>query len=151
MSLGAADKGTPAVKAYIGIGSNLGDRQAMLRRVVPELLDLEPGIRVLRQSTVLETKPVGPPDQPDYLNAVLLIETSLPPLDLLDRLLAIEDFLGRRRDKRWGPRTVDLDILVYGDQHIDIPRLKVPHPEIAHRTFLQDGLKELGWRSLNDG
>ena len=130
---------------YLGLGANLGDRQENIRRAL-ELLREAPGVRVLRVSTLEETPPIGPGRQANYLNAVAAIETTLAPLDLLDRLQAIETRLGRVRLERWGPRTIDLDILVYGKEFISHPRLTVPHPEIKHRDFVQRELKEVGYR-----
>jgi 2-amino-4-hydroxy-6-hydroxymethyldihydropteridine diphosphokinase len=133
-----------SVVSYISLGSNLGDREENLRRAL-ELLRETVGIRVLRVSPWEETAPVGPV-QPRYLNAVAALETALSPLDLLDRLQAIEAKLGRVRDIRWGPRTIDLDLLIYGEDTVSHPRLTVPHPEIAHRDFVQRGLRQAGYR-----
>ena len=128
---------------YVGLGSNLGDRERFLREAVDRIGRL-PGVRVTGQSSVLETKPVGPIQQSDFLNSVVRVETSLSPIHLLNALLGIERSLGRERQERWGPRTIDLDILYYGDQRIDTPPLRIPHPEIRHRPFVVDGLRELG-------
>jgi len=95
-------------------------------------------------SRVQETKPVGPVKQPDFLNAVARVETLLGPVELLDALLDIERRLGRARKERWGPRTIDLDVLLYGNRVIDHPRLRVPHPEIPYRPFVLEGLRETG-------
>ena len=103
-------------RAYVGLGANLGDRAAMLRAAV-EQLAAEPGIEVVAVSPVRETEPVGFTDQPLFLNAAAAVETELPPRELLDRLLGIERRLGRTRDgPRFGPRTIDLDLLLYGDE-----------------------------------
>ena len=131
------------VLCYIGLGANLGDREENIRRAL-ELLRETPGVRVLKVSTLEETEPIGPA-QPRYLNGVAAIETRLEPLDLLDRLQAIETRLGRARKERWGARTIDLDILIYGRETISHPRLIVPHPEIRNRWFVQRELKELGF------
>ena len=135
---------TPSVtRAYVGLGSNLGDREAMLRRAV-ELLGSEGGIVVHAVSTFRATEPVGYVDQPRFLNGVAVLETSLSARELLDRLLAVERSLGRRRDgPRFGPRTVDLDLLLYGDATIDEPGLSVPHPRLAERRFVLEPLSEL--------
>ncbi len=127
--------------AYVGLGSNLGDRRAMLDGAVAELGNT-PGVRVLRASSSHETDPVGPP-QPRYLNAVAEVETSLAPRALLDRLLAVETRFGRVRGERWGPRTIDLDLLLHGGLVIDEPGLSVPHPRMTERAFVLAPLCEL--------
>jgi 2-amino-4-hydroxy-6-hydroxymethyldihydropteridine diphosphokinase len=131
------------VTSYVGLGSNLGDREEYLRRAL-ELLRAEPDIDVTVVSTVRETDPLGIVDQPRFLNAVARVETDLGPRRLLDRLLATERALGRRRDgPRFGPRTIDLDLLLYGDEEIDEPGLTVPHPRLAERLFVVEPLHEL--------
>jgi 2-amino-4-hydroxy-6-hydroxymethyldihydropteridine diphosphokinase len=131
------------VTSYIGLGSNLGDREGFLRRAL-ELLRVEPEIDVTAVSSVRETDPVGLVDQPRFLNAVARVETDLAPRELLDRMLAAERELGRRRDgPRFGPRTIDLDLLLYGDEEIDEPGLIVPHPRLAERRFVLEPLHEL--------
>jgi 2-amino-4-hydroxy-6-hydroxymethyldihydropteridine diphosphokinase len=129
------------VKAYVGLGSNLGDRERNLRRAVARLAELGS----VRSSSVRETDPVGIADQPRFLNAAVELETELAPRDLLDRLLAIERELGRDRalERRWGPRLVDLDLLLYGDEVVDEPGLTVPHPRLAERRFVLEPLHEL--------
>ncbi len=119
--------------AYVGIGSNLGDRHAYLDAAIDGLSGLG---RVVSGSPVYETDSVGGTDQGAYLNAVVALDTDLAPADLLDALLAIERAQGRVRDVRWGPRTLDLDILLYDGATIDLPRLTVPHPEIRNRRFV---------------
>ena len=128
--------------AYVGLGSNLGDREGAIRRAV-ELLGNDPEIEVVRESIVRETQPVGYMNQPPFLNAVAELETRLPPRDLLGRLLAIENELGRTRGRRFGPRTIDLDLLLYGEETIDEPGLEVPHPRLHERTFVLEPLAEL--------
>lgn len=129
--------------SYIGLGSNLGDRKAFLRRAL-ERLRAEPEIDVTAVSSVRETDPVGLVDQPRFLNAAARIETDLAPRELLDRMLAAERALGRRRDgPRFGPRTIDLDLLLYGDEEIEEPGLIVPHPRLAERRFVLEPLHEL--------
>ncbi len=130
------------VAAYIGLGSNLGHREETIQKALQRMGDT-PGIRVVKVSALRETKPVGLENQPDFINAVAAIETSLAPHDLLDALQAIETQLGRVRDQRWGPRTIDLDILFYGSQVFCDPRLTVPHPGLQTRDFLWDLLREL--------
>jgi len=130
-------------RAYIGLGANLGDRAAMLRAAV-EQLAAEPGIEVVAVSPVHETEPVGYTDQPRFLNAAAAVETRLPARDVLDRLLGIERRLGRTRDgPRFGPRTIDLDLLLYGDERVDEPGLEVPHPRLHERLFALEPLLEL--------
>jgi 2-amino-4-hydroxy-6-hydroxymethyldihydropteridine diphosphokinase len=126
------------------MGSNLGDREGALRRAVV-LLEAEPGIRVAAVSSLRETEPVGYEDQPRFLNGACAVETQLEPHELLARLLAIETALGRTRDgvPRYGPRTVDLDLLLYGQETVDEPDLTVPHPRLAERRFALEPLAEL--------
>jgi 2-amino-4-hydroxy-6-hydroxymethyldihydropteridine diphosphokinase len=125
-----------AVFAYIGLGSNLGDRRAMIAGALEQL-------RPRRVSSIVETNPVGRIDQPRFLNAVAEIETNLPPAQLLGSMLDIERGLGRVRSLRWGPRTIDLDLLLYGDEQVKAESLSVPHPELHRRRFVLEGLAEL--------
>jgi 2-amino-4-hydroxy-6-hydroxymethyldihydropteridine diphosphokinase len=131
-------------RVYVGLGSNLGDREEALRKAI-ELLGREPGVAVRAVSTFRETDPVGVTEQPRFLNAVAELETAVPPRELLDRLLAIERELGRQRtaERRWGPRAIDLDLLLYGDEVIDEQGLRVPHPRLAERRFVLEPLEEL--------
>jgi 2-amino-4-hydroxy-6-hydroxymethyldihydropteridine diphosphokinase len=131
-------------RAYIGLGSNLGDREATLREALRRLGELD-GIAVVAVSSFSETDPVGKVDQPRFVNAAAELETSLQPHDLLDRLLEVERALGRDRaqEERWGPRTVDLDLLLYGDETVEEPGLEVPHPRLAQRAFVLEPLLEL--------
>jgi len=124
--------------AYIALGSNLGDRRLQLERAVEAIGELS-GVTLLECSRVFETEPFGPPPQADYLNAVVQIECDLAPRELLDRLLEIERRLGRDRSEqalRWGPRTLDLDLLLYGDFCIREDGLEVPHPRLHERPFV---------------
>jgi len=130
-----------AAVAFLALGSNLGDRLAMLQRAV-DLLDARDGIDVVRSSRVYETDPVGPP-QPAYLNAVLEISTTLEPRGLLEAALAIETELGRVRAERWGPRTLDVDVLLYDDREVHEPDLEIPHPRMHERGFVIVPLLEL--------
>jgi 2-amino-4-hydroxy-6-hydroxymethyldihydropteridine diphosphokinase len=131
------------MKAYVGLGSNLGDRERFLRRAV-ELLRGEPEIEVVAVSSLRETEPVDFVDQPRFLNAAAAVETALPPRTLLERLLDVEQALGRRRDgPRFGPRTIDLDLLLYGGEVVDEPGLTIPHPRLAERRFALEPLREL--------
>jgi 2-amino-4-hydroxy-6-hydroxymethyldihydropteridine diphosphokinase len=134
---------TQPVLAYVGLGSNLGDREPAIRRAV-ELLDEDPGIDVVRLSRLRETDPWGYEDQPRFLNAACVIETRLSPTELLARLLAVERALGRTRDgPRWGPRVIDLDLLLYGGETVELPGLTVPHPRLVERAFALEPLAEL--------
>jgi 2-amino-4-hydroxy-6-hydroxymethyldihydropteridine diphosphokinase len=130
-------------RAYVGLGANLGDRAAMLRAAL-EQLAAEPDVEVVAVSAFRETEPVGIVDQPRFLNAAAAVDTELPPRDLLDRLLAIERRLGRTRTgPRFGPRAIDLDLLLYGDEEIAEPGLEVPHPRLHERLFALEPLVEL--------
>lgn len=129
-------------KAFVGIGSNLGDREEHLRRAV-ELLTAEDAISVLASSQLRETEPVGPVAQGPFLNGAVQVETELGPRELLERLLAIEERLGRVRRERFGPRTIDLDLLVYEDAVVDEPGLTLPHPLLHERRFALEPLAEL--------
>ena len=128
--------------AFVGIGSNLGDREENLRRAV-DLLSKEDGIAVTAVSEIRETEPVGPVEQGPFLNGAVRIETAVGPRELLDRLLAVEQRLGRVREERWGPRTIDLDLLLYGDEAVDEPGLTVPHPRLHERRFALEPLADL--------
>ncbi len=130
--------------AYVAIGSNLGDRAALLDEAVARIGRIE-GVRVTARSTVIETEPVGPPGQGPYLNGVIGVKTGLGPRRLLDALLEVERAMGRRRDDapRWGPRTIDLDLLLYADAVVDEGGLTVPHPRMHERTFVLGPLAEI--------
>lgn len=128
--------------AYVALGSNLGDRRAHLEAAFAALGRL-PGTRLLARSGLYETAPVGPPGQQDYLNAAAKLSTVLPPLELLDALLAIEQSRGRVRRERWGPRTLDLDLLLHGDLRLSEPRLTLPHPAMLARAFVLAPLCDL--------
>jgi len=128
--------------AFVGIGSNLGDREDNLRLAV-ELLSAEDGVDVTAVSEIRETEPVGPVEQGPFLNGAVRIETELGPRELLERLLAVEQRLGRVREERWGPRTIDLDLLLYGDEAVDEPGLTVPHPRLHERRFVLEPLADL--------
>jgi 2-amino-4-hydroxy-6-hydroxymethyldihydropteridine diphosphokinase len=129
-------------RAYVGLGANLGDRRRALRRAL-ELLAADPDVEVVAVSAFRETEPVGLVDQPRFLNAAAALETPLAPRELLDRLLGVERELGRARGERWGPRTIDLDLLVHGDEVVDEPGLSVPHPRVHERRFALEPLAEL--------
>jgi 2-amino-4-hydroxy-6-hydroxymethyldihydropteridine diphosphokinase len=129
--------------AYIALGSNLGDRDQFLARARLALAAL-PGSRVVAESSVEETAPVGDVPQGAYLNQMVALETALSPRELLAALQRIERKEGRVRTVRWGPRTLDLDIVRYDDRKIDEPDLVIPHPQISHRDWWQRELTELG-------
>jgi 2-amino-4-hydroxy-6-hydroxymethyldihydropteridine diphosphokinase len=130
-------------RAYVGLGANLGDRSAMLRAAL-EQLAAEPGVSLVAVSSVRETDPVGPVDQPRFLNAAAALDTELSPRELLDRLLGIERRLGRTREgPRFGPRTIDIDLLLYGEERLDEPGLELPHPRLQERLFALEPLFEL--------
>lgn len=122
-------------RAWIALGSNLDDPPARLESALAAIDGLPRTRRVLT-SPFYRTLPLGPVEQPDFCNAVTAVDTGLAPLELLDALQAIEVAHGRRRPRRWGPRTLDLDILLYGDRRIDEPRLRVPHPRLHERAFV---------------
>jgi len=126
---------------YLSLGSNSGDRDVLLARAL-ERLGSE-GMRVLRTSAVYETEPRDVPDQPWFLNQIVEIETSLFPRQLLSRLQKIELSLGRVRNQWKGPRTIDIDILFYGDAIVSIPELEIPHPRVTDRRFVLEPLAEL--------
>jgi 2-amino-4-hydroxy-6-hydroxymethyldihydropteridine diphosphokinase len=128
--------------AYVGLGANIGPREVTLLRAVDLLAEAD-DVDVLAVSQLRETDPVGMVDQPGFLNGAARIDTSLPPRALLELLLRIEQSLGRVREERWGPRTVDLDLLVYGDVIVDEPGLRVPHPRLHERRFALEPLAEL--------
>ncbi len=130
------------VRAYIGLGGNLGDVQAHLDYAVARLAEL-PRSRLAARSAYYRSRPLDDLPQPPYLNAVVALDTALPPLTLLDALQAIEAARGRERGARWAPRTLDLDLLLYGEALIDHPRLTVPHPGIPARDFVLVPLQEL--------
>jgi 2-amino-4-hydroxy-6-hydroxymethyldihydropteridine diphosphokinase len=136
------DPESDPVRAFLGLGSNLDDRLENLRRAVV-LLNRSEGVRVLRSSRVYETAPVGGRPQPDYLNAVIEVEATLGPHDLLRAGQSVEQTMGRVRAERWGPRVIDVDVLTYGDQRVDEPDLVVPHPRMHERAFVLIPLLEL--------
>jgi 2-amino-4-hydroxy-6-hydroxymethyldihydropteridine diphosphokinase len=129
------------VAAYVALGANLGDaRQAVLAAM--DRLDALPGSKVVARSSLYRTAPIGT-SGPDFINAVVRVDTHLPAIDLLDALLAIEQQAGRERPWPNAPRTLDLDLLLYGDARIDTPRLTVPHPRMSERAFVMVPLAEI--------
>ncbi|HET8751575.1 MAG TPA: 2-amino-4-hydroxy-6-hydroxymethyldihydropteridine diphosphokinase [Gaiellaceae bacterium] len=130
-------------RAYVGLGANLGERQQTLHAAV-DALAAEEGIEVVAVSTLRETEPVGVGEQPDFLNGAVALDTTLGARELLDRLLGVEQRFGRVRvPGEHGPRTLDLDLLLYGDEEIDEPGLAVPHPRLHERRFVLEPLAEL--------
>ena len=146
-------------RAYLGLGSNLGDRTAHLQLAIDALAETE-GVQVVAVSNVYETAPVGGPEQDDYLNAVVALETDLSARDLLAVAQGIEQLADRVRTVRWGPRTLDVDVLLVGDERVDEPDLQVPHPRLAERGFVLAPLRDVapdqvperagGWEGVRD-
>ena len=130
------------MKAYVGLGSNLGEREAQIRQALEAMAAL-PETELVRASSLYDTEPVGETDQPNFLNAVAELETDLSAQQLLWNLLLVEKRLGRERSRRWGPRTIDLDLLTYGGEVIEEGNLRVPHPELTRRAFVLVPLVEL--------
>jgi 2-amino-4-hydroxy-6-hydroxymethyldihydropteridine diphosphokinase len=129
------------IEAYLGLGANVGDRMGNLRAALGRL-HREPGFRVRGVSRVWDTAPVGPP-QPRYLNAAVRLSTLLSPRSTLRRLLEIEERLGRVRREQWGPREIDLDLLLFGDRVLKEPGLEIPHPRLHERIFVLAPLAEI--------
>ena len=125
----------------IGLGSNLGDSRSILLGAI-DRLQIHPQIEIVAVSSWYQTAPIGPP-QPDYLNGCAILQTSLEPLALLNTLQAIEAAFGRVRQEVWGARTLDLDLLLYDDQIVDLPNLQVPHPQMLERGFVMIPLVEI--------
>jgi 2-amino-4-hydroxy-6-hydroxymethyldihydropteridine diphosphokinase len=143
----SANEGTPQVTAYVALGANLGDAQLAVRQAM-DALDRLPLSRVARRSSLYRTAPVArraaaAADGPDYINAVVALTTALPAVQLLDHLQALEQAAGRERAYVDAPRTLDLDLLLYGDVRIASPRLSVPHPRMAQRAFVLVPLAEI--------
>ena len=130
------------ITAYIGLGSNLDHPRQQVLRAMDEL-DGVPQSRLGKRSSLYVSPPMGPQDQPDYVNAVAQLHTGLPPMDLLDALQAIERSHHRVRGERWGARTLDLDLLLYGDEILDSERLTIPHPGMTQRRFVLQPLAEI--------
>lgn len=146
------------MRAYVGVGANLGDRERTIRRAI-DILAAQPGIELVGVSPLRETEPWGPVEQPAYLNGAVALDTELAPRDLLDVLLDVEQSLGRDRstEVRFGPRTLDLDLLVHGDLVHDEPGLTLPHPRLHERRFALEPLADLdpelvvpGWGTVSE-
>lgn len=128
--------------AYLGLGSNLGRRARNLSAARRRLR--QKGARILRQSRVIDTDPWGVADQPRFLNQVIKVEWAGTPRELLRAAKAVERDAGRMATRRWGPRIIDVDILLFGDEHISEPNLEIPHPRLDQRPFVLESLRELG-------
>lgn len=135
-------------KVYLGLGSNVGDREHQLKEAL-RLLDAQQSIKVTRVSSLYETAPVGYVEQPDFLNLCAEIETDLTPQAVLKNGLDIEQQLHRVRKERWGPRTLDIDILLYGNKIIEDQDLSIPHPRMAERAFVLIPLQEIAPEAIN--
>ena len=138
----SSGEGVEGTIAFIGIGANRGDAVEQCRKAFVHLENV-PGIRVLRNSSLYRTEPIGPKDQPWYVNAVSEIRTTLLPRDLLQALKSIEVLMDRRPGPRWGPREIDLDILLYGQMVVNEEDLVIPHPELHRRRFVLEPLFEI--------
>ena len=130
------------VQAYLGLGSNIGDRKQQLLKAI-DLIGNIKGIKVTKQSSIYETAPIGYTDQPNFLNLCFEIETELSPQQLLKHCLDIEQQLHRVREIRWGPRTLDIDILLYSDNIIETDNLSIPHPRMQERAFVLIPLNDI--------
>ncbi|QHG79533.1 2-amino-4-hydroxy-6-hydroxymethyldihydropteridine diphosphokinase [Staphylococcus aureus] len=130
------------IQAYLGLGSNIGDRESQLNDAI-KILNEYDGINVSNISPIYETAPVGYTEQPNFLNLCVEIQTTLTVLQLLECSLKTEECLHRVRKERWGPRTLDVDILLYGEEMIDLPKLSVPHPRMNERAFVLIPLNDI--------
>ncbi len=128
--------------AYIALGTNLGDKRANIQRAL-ELLGKEPKIHIERVSSLYEMEPVGYTDQPDFVNVAARLVTELSARELLGVALAVENIMGRVRTIRWGPRVIDIDILMYDDERVEEPDLELPHPRMTERRFVLEPLAEI--------
>ena len=127
---------------FLGLGSNQNSPIIQINQAIAELANLLK-TTLLAQSSLYHSKPLGPQDQPDFINAVVKLETELAPMDLLKACQALERQHGRIKTRHWGERTLDIDILLYGDQLIDLPELTIPHPEMMNRAFVLQPLAEI--------
>jgi 2-amino-4-hydroxy-6-hydroxymethyldihydropteridine diphosphokinase len=126
----------------LGLGSNIGDREQQLQQALKRLTE-HADICIVAISNIYETKPVGDSDQPDFLNMTAMVETSLTPIELLKRCLSVETDMGRVRTRRWGPRIIDVDLLIFNDITLETPELRLPHPEIVNRSFVLIPLNDI--------
>ena len=127
---------------YLGLGANLGNREENIKNAISRLSS-HPEILIKKRSSMIETKPYGNIDQPDFINSVIEIETDLTAENLLSKCLTVENELGRKRNEKWGPRTIDIDILFCNDQIINSQKLIVPHPDLHNREFILRSLNEI--------
>lgn len=141
---------TSYVTAYLGLGSNIGNRTEQIEHAI-DLIQGTSGIRIMKCSSIYKTEPIGYTDQPEFYNSVIQIQTSLQPNELLSVILNIEKKLDRIRTIRWGPRTIDIDILMYGNQIVDEPHLKIPHIQLTKRAFVLVPLLEIAGSILVPG
>ncbi|MBA2296252.1 MAG: 2-amino-4-hydroxy-6-hydroxymethyldihydropteridine diphosphokinase [Actinobacteria bacterium] len=149
--MGQRDHVDRATRAFVGLGANLGEREKTIRRALERLGDAS-GVAVVAVSALRETEPWGPVAQPQYLNGVAELATTLEPETLLSLLLEVERSLGRTREgERWGPRMIDLDLLLYGDAELDVPGLTLPHPRLHERRFVLGPLAELAPEAIVPG
>ncbi|HHV99717.1 MAG TPA: 2-amino-4-hydroxy-6-hydroxymethyldihydropteridine diphosphokinase [Clostridiaceae bacterium] len=129
-------------KVFIGLGSNIGNREKYIHDAIKHISQI-PDTKIIKMSDIYETEPVGNTEQDRFLNMAVCIATRLEPLELLGRLQYIENLLGRKRTIRWGPRTIDLDILLFDDLHLELPQLVIPHPRMFERAFVLIPLSEI--------
>lgn len=136
-------------RVFIGLGSNIHDRSAYLKKGLQAMIN-DSAVKIVNFSSVYETEPVGYTDQEPFLNMVVEVKTTYTPFELLKVILAIEKSLGRKRDIKWGPRTLDLDILLFNQENIETEELLVPHPRMSDRAFVMIPLMEIdGELSIN--
>ncbi|MCG1009509.1 2-amino-4-hydroxy-6-hydroxymethyldihydropteridine diphosphokinase [Salinicoccus sp. ID82-1] len=135
---------------YLGLGSNLGDRRENLESAIHKLED-HASIEVVRRSSILETAPYGKTDQPDFMNMCIMVETRVSPLDLLEVVLSVEHDMGRVRKEIWGPRIIDIDILLYEDLELSLDELNIPHTEMHKRAFVLEPLAEIAGDVVHPG
>lgn len=128
-------------RVFLSLGSNLGNRKNHLKRAIEKLKDSN--IKIIRESNIIETEPYGYKEQAKFLNLALEVETDLEPKDLIELILEIEGKLGRKREKKWGPRVIDIDIIFYDSLIINEPNLKIPHPDMQNRLFVLKPMQEI--------
>jgi 2-amino-4-hydroxy-6-hydroxymethyldihydropteridine diphosphokinase len=127
---------------YLGLGSNLGNREENIKNAISRLSS-DPEIHITTRSSMIETKPYGNIDQPYFINSVIEIDTDIPAENLFSKCITVENELGRKRNEKWGPRTIDIDILFYNDQIINSQKLTIPHPDLHNREFVLYSLNEI--------
>ncbi len=127
---------------YLGLGANLGNREENIKNAISRLSS-DPEILIKKRSSMIETKPYGNIDQPDFINSVIEIDTDITAENLLSKCLTVENELGRKRNEKWDPRTIDIDILFYGKTIVNLEQLTIPHPDLHHRKFVLRSLNEI--------